>query len=126
MGLTRNAPSLSKEMQRAVYVMEASISVGNDVLERAQHAEAVVGGVWCNGGAGGEEVGAAGEVVVEVSGGVGDDADSEVYPSDSLEDFDVLGLSVNGGLVDGLEEAAEHQEEETVPMRVSPEREHPR
>lgn len=99
-------------MQGAIDVVEARVRVGDDVLKVAQRGQAVVGGEGGDGGDVGEEVGAAGEEVVEVGVCVGDDADGEVDAGDGLEDLVVGGGVVDVGGVDGAEVAAVEEEEE--------------
>lgn len=94
--------------------MEAGVGVGDDVLEVAEDHEAVVGGVRGQRGAGCEEVRAAGELVVEVGGGVGDDADGEVEAGNGLEGPHVSGGVVDGCGVDGAELATVEEEKEAA------------
>lgn len=94
--------------------MEAGIGVGDDVLEVAEDHEAVVGRVRGQRGAGCEEVWTAGELVVEVGGGVGDDADGEVEAGNGLEGRHVSGGVVDGRGVDGAELATVEEEKEAA------------
>ena len=66
----------------------------------------MVGGKGGDGGAVGKETWAAGEVLVQVGGGVGDDADGEVDTGNSLENFDVGSRCMDAGCIDGAEIAA--------------------
>lgn len=93
--------------------MEPPVGVGDYMLKVAQGGEGVVGGEGGDGGAGGQEARAAAEVVVEVGGGVGNDADGEVDAGDGLEDLDVGRGGVDARGVDGAEIAAVEQQEET-------------
>ena len=98
--------------------MKAGVGVGNDALEVAEDHEAMVGGIGGERGAGCQEVRAAGQLVVEVGGGVGDDADGEVESRDGLECSYVFGRWVDRRRVDSAELAAVKEEEKAASNTV--------